>query len=881
MAGVNSPERRESLRDAARRSRHQRVKRTPVRSLPRWWPVCVVLALGLAAPAAAQPDPAPAPDAPAEGPPPAPGEAPPEASGDSETLDGGVAADGGEAPASEPSEPVPEQPHGDVPVSVEELVGEDAGASEPLAKPEPTQPEPTQPEPAKPEPTKPVEPEAPPPGPMVVWETADWGQALGAVRCGPRGLEDTEAALRVASALKASTAVAGLGVATGGALADHPLLRHAAGQRPEELASLLAAAGFSALAVGPADLRGPLMDTPRLGEALAQEHVAVVASNLACAGQAYCEPWHTAEDPLTVIERRGRRYALISLLPDDVLMRVEPRTTPPLVVRPAFDALLARLDEAKARGVDLVIAHLDHGPDATAPVKLAEFVRGLPRELRPDLLLSPSSGEQLLFLRPLDVQPAIVGTRRDALTGVRVQRLEDRDADVLARTVRLPAPDSELAARLARLGDALCSARGAPLPGGRLEHAMDSAQLVGLGAVAARELASADVVLVDPRAYEPTAWFRAGEALHASQVERAVPFDAPLVVAKVSLDWLKSLALQLEGLRPLTLIGVEQDRGDTLIAGRLAVPGALYRIVTTSVLARSDRIPPGAEFEPLTTSGASLRGALLRLLHKASPRDPRAALADPLLGLQWIVRFDGQLLTNLTAIKARGRYEDPALQANDSRQVGGRIVLNADGDTASYLFENTLQVAFDRNFATRTTAQDLTFLQTTYTYRGLWPAPMFYPHPFAEGYLETSFLRPNDAEFHRMLLRPRAGVRSFFTRVLSLKVSAGVQVELLEDERKPKPGLGAELVLKPWSVVSPTGTLQLEGNVTYYFNSPGRDEDHWLRGQLISSYTMVGPLQATLSALGVLRKEPTVETGLGITMQVGLRVRFVRRAKWD
>jgi hypothetical protein len=54
-----------------------------------------------------------------------------------------------------------------------------------------------------------------------------------------------------------------------------------------------------------------------------------------------------------------------------------------------------------------------------------------------------------------------------------------------------------------------------------------------------------------------------------------------------------------------------------------------------------------------------------------------------------------------------------------------------------------------------------------------------------------------------------------------------------------------------------------------------------LRGQLISSYTLIGPLQATLSALGVLRKLPDLHQGQSLTVQVGIRVRLVNRAMWD
>lgn len=812
-----------------------------------------------------------APEGEREAPAPSEPSAPPAATSDASALENEAAsADaGGERAAEEAaSEPDPSEPRGDSPISAEEIAGQAAPAPE------------------APAPQSPVEqpsgaPAAEATGPLVVWATAEWGATFGPARCVQGQLEGTESALRVASALRSSLAVAGLGVATGGALSDHPLLAYAAEARPEELAALLAEAGFSALALGISDLAGPLFRTPRLSEALAEHGIAVIATNLKCGGAAYCDSWYTAEDELAVIERSGRRYALIALLPDDALGRVQPAQGERLSLAPARESMIGRLEEARRARADLSLAVIDHGPDPTAAVNLTSFVTVLPPDTRPDVLISPSAGENLLFLRPLDVQPAIVGTRRDVLTGLRVTRLDEQDSDVLARSVRLNSRSAELESRLRALGTYFCAARAAPLAGGTLARPMNAAEFVELAASAARQLGHADLAVVDPRAFEASFAFKAGATLQRAEVARGVTFDAPLMVARVTLDWLNALRKQLEGVRPLTLIGVEQDRADTLIAGRLAVPGAHYRIVTSAVLVRSQRLPPGADWEPLREPQATLRGALEKLLSERAQTDPRVRVHDPLLGTQWLVRFDGQVVANLTGVKNGKGYSDGALNVDDSTQLGGRLVLNADSDAPNHLFENVVQVAFDRNFTTRTTAQDLTFLQTTYTYRGLWPKPLFYPHPFVEGYAETSFLRAKDADFHHLLLRPRAGLRTIFTRVLSLKLAAGLQYEVFDEQRPPYPGLGGELLLKPWTIAGKSGTLQLEGNVTYYWDSPGQRDEHWMRAQLIAAYQLIGPLQATLSAQAVLRKLPDEERGRGLTMQVGVRVRFVTRAMFD
>jgi hypothetical protein len=199
-----------------------------------------------------------------------------------------------------------------------------------------------------------------------------------------------------------------------------------------------------------------------------------------------------------------------------------------------------------------------------------------------------------------------------------------------------------------------------------------------------------------------------------------------------------------------------------------------------------------------------------------------------------------------------------------------------DGDAPRFLFENALQIAFDRNFATRTTAQDLDFVESTYTYRGLWPKPLFYPHPFVEGYVETQFAK-GEAAYHHLLLRPEIGLRSMFSRVLSLKLSGGFEVEALSPDPKPKPGFGAELVLKPWTFTNGTTSVQMEGNVSYLWISPTDLNQHTLRAQLITAIQIIGPLQFTLTALGLVRKDRGGELGKGASIQAGIRLRFIER----
>jgi hypothetical protein len=720
---------------------------------------------------------------------------------------------------------------------------------------------------------------APPPSAaadLTVWATAAWADAIGPGRCKDGQLEGAELAKKLAATLKHSVAGSGIAISAAGALADHPLLSHAARHNPELLARVFAEMGYSALAVGIADLSGPLLRYPALSQALERHGVHVVASNLRCREQAWCRDWITADDPLLILEQGGQRYAFISILPDDALTRTEPAADREIDLLAAADTLIAQTERARAAQVDLVIASIDHGLDATAAGTLGTLVAHLPTSGQPDLVLSPSAAQGLLFLRPLTVNPAVAGTRAGAVTSVRIKKLGDADADVMTRGVRLRSPGPELNALLQELGAGYCAAEGSVLPGAKLDADLNADGLVQLAALSARALARADLVVVDPSAFDATFNQPAETQLQHGQVQRAVPLDARLVVASVSLDWLAALNKKLDGPRPLLLFGAEPDAGAPAIGGRIPIPGARYRIVTTAVLARSGRLPDAAGWSALDGQSATLRGALLAQLSAAHSGDPRDALPDPRDNTQWLLRTDGQLQGNLTSTKNPSGYVEPALQANESRQVGARLVINMDGDSPGFLFENTLQVAFDRNFATGTTAQDLDFVQSTYTYRGLWPKPLFYPHPFAEGYVETQFTK-GDAAYHHLLLRPEVGLRSAFSRVLSLKLSGGFEVEALSPDPKPKPGFGAELVLKPWTFTTGTSSVQMEGNVSYFWISPTDLDQHTLRAQLITAIQIIGPLQFTLTALGMIRKDRGGEFGKGASVQAGIRLRFIER----
>ena len=113
---------------------------------------------------------------------------------------------------------------------------------------------------------------------------------------------------------------------------------------------------------------------------------------------------------------------------------------------------------------------------------------------------------------------------------------------------------------------------------------------------------------------------------------------------------------------------------------------------------------------------------------------------------------------------------------------------------------------------------------------------------------------------------------------MSLKVFAGANYEVLQPDTKVLPTFGAELVLKPWTIAAYNGTVTMEGNVVYYWDSPGDQDKHTLRGQLIAGFKMIGPLELTLSAIGTIRKDRDTDFGKGFGVQAGVRLRFVSRA---
>jgi hypothetical protein len=713
---------------------------------------------------------------------------------------------------------------------------------------------------------------------MAVWATAGFAEMLGPGQCVAGKIHGAEPAIALASTLKQSVGADGLGIAAGGTLSSHPLVAHLVDHHLELLAGLLVESGYAGLGVGLADLMGPLLTHPGLAHKLAERGLPIVASNLDCPASAvWCEGMMTAGDPLVIIDKGGYRYAFISLLPDDTLSRVEPANGVQVRLRPAAQTLVERTRQARAAGVDLVIASIDHGPDETAALEVAGLVAKLPPEGRPDLFLSPSAGEHLLFLRPPAVSPGVVGTPAGALMSVRVTRLaEANDLDVLARRVALRKVSASLATLFDNVAQGYCRSHGAALNGGTLETELTALGLVSLGMNAARQMALADVAIVDPMAFDQGFAQPSRSRLQRGQVERAVAFDSRLVAAEVGLDWLSKLPSLLAGPRALQIAGISIRDGNPQIAGRDPVVGASYRVVTTAVLARSGRLPAGAQFEPMPEPSATLRGVLLAHLD-ASSGDPRTAFRDPAERVEWILRSEGELKGNLSAIDNPDDYDEAALQVDESRAVGAQLTVNLDADAPAFLFENIAQLMFARDYATDTTAQDLASAQTTYTYRGLWDEPRFYhPNPFVEGYAETEFER-GDRDYHHLLLRPEAGLRFLLSSVLSFKASAGFEVEAFMPDAEIYPGLGAELVMKPWTAGTPTTGIQMQGNVSYLWIAPADLDQHTLHAQLTTAAQIVGPLSLTLTASYLIRKDGGGAVAMGFGGQAGLKLTLIER----
>jgi hypothetical protein len=199
---------------------------------------------------------------------------------------------------------------------------------------------------------------------------------------------------------------------------------------------------------------------------------------------------------------------------------------------------------------------------------------------------------------------------------------------------------------------------------------------------------------------------------------------------------------------------------------------------------------------------------------------------------------DGNVNFGGSSVQNRAAYDDSQLQRANTATFGVQLDARANSSTPNYAWDNALNVQYR---LARTTDSDGRYVEgddqiryrTTARWRRFRVAhnAWYVPEPFVEGYLETEFSQPAARDFRHFLLRTTVGARFTLNTLLSVRLSAGVEVELLDPDRNAQPGAGFVVALTPWTMFETarqkvTSSFQAD----WFVSDLGGDNRRTLRG---------------------------------------------------
>ncbi len=676
---------------------------------------------------------------------------------------------------------------------------------------------------------------------------------------------------------------------TGGLLTPHGVARFAATEDPAALAELIDQLGYRALALGVKELGAPrtsIIDVIRL---LRWRGIPTLATNLRCEDEAipFCDLLVDASDGPSIHQVGARSMAVLSFLPENATQQIAPDLAGGITIMPIVESMPASVRRAREQGASLVVAVASMSPSEA--LHLAEE---LPIDARPDLLLLADASD-LLFARPATVVPALASPPRgDAVEIVLREGLLRVGYEMVAQPlggagVDVGAPVREFTRRV---GPAYCAAWGRTLEGGTLTRDLDARGLADVAMRAVLNKTEADVSVINLGAIDRHWRPSREDALTASDLYIGLEYDEPLLMADVSAAWITELARRLEP-HELVAAGLSWDGSTARVLGRPLSSRASYRVVTLRYLATGGDgalppLPPNASWTPVEIG--TLRSVVLEQLRSRSERDPREGQILRAIAPEWIVTADSNGLFSGSSIENRAMYDSAPLSRVSTVTLGIEVNLRADATAPDWSWENSGVLRYRAQWMPSTTpgtagafaeAVDQIQVRSLGAWRGLRsrPSEWYVPDPYLEVFLESE-LTPDGRDWHWLLLRPTVGARFPLSTELELKLSTGVQGQVLQPNGEAEFGIGSVITLRPWNLAKiEDRRVTLEGLVDFFLVDLF-DQNRWqLRGNLDAVFELTGPLALTLGVRLYLQQERAREVGVALDATAGLRLGWLGR----
>ena len=655
-------------------------------------------------------------------------------------------------------------------------------------------------------------------------------------------------------------------VDTGGLLAPRGVVHFALKRAPQTLATLVQKLGYRALALGADDLQSELHLLVSMVRTLRARGIPVIASNLHCSRgtSELCQHLVDAADGVSLHAVGSMHVAVVSLLTPRALLAVSRDLGREFRVEEPARALGREVREARALGADLVVATLDTWRSDDAASRLLALADELPDDGRPDLLFASTAGRQLLFARTPKLRPALLGTSPGSVLEVHVRPATMGTAhDLLARpALHGTEPAPAVKAWMDAVGRRYCREWARALPGAALRTPLSPRELLNLSGQVTRALARAEVAVLEQEELV-TDWKPVSKhSLTRSDLEVALRWNQPLVLANVPAGWLAQVATLTEA-KQLRLVGLQGNGDDLRIAGHKADPRDRYRVVA-SRFAAHEHLPPGVDWQPF--GFAPSRTRIRRYLSMRRHADPRETLPAPDRSTVWTYRIDAETRlagtavhhqrTAMAGMPAAPSYEAAQLNRQESLTLGGRTQWRLDAAHRNWALE---LLAMGRYQTTRalterletTEGDDLLSARATFHWRGLRRPEQtrYVPDPYVEGYLESEFTLPGSEtrKFRHMLLRPTVGLGVPLSAELTIKLATGLETQLLDPARRALPGAGLEVVLKPWVITQgEERKVELEASANYFASDWLGKAQQTLRGHFSAKIELTSLLALKL-----------------------------------
>lgn len=690
----------------------------------------------------------------------------------------------------------------------------------------------------------------------------------------------------------------------------------------DQLFGLLERIPYDAVGLGGLDLSLPAARVAPFFARAAARGFPLLAANVSCADGAprpdVCRALGTAPgmEPYRVVERRGVRIALISILDPSHADEIAAEKRQGLVFGDfgsVVPPLVARIRRERLADVVVVQYHTH------ARAQELALLRTLPRIEGVDLVVLKQIGDGLWGRQEPTVEGRDLGWSRVPVTGTTVlvagrgvsqavlAEVELRRVDgrwtLSPRSARLldvssAEPDPGTVSAIDAVGASYCVDWGQPVqPDVTLAGPMGAAEFERYVLDVMRHEARTELSLLNAGALRNADLLPTSEPLTRADLHALLPFGGDLVRARVPGETLWLLG------DDALVGGLERVGGTPRVNGRPIDPTRTYSVVMNrfvadggdgiiSPAALKRRTPlPGEDGQPLELVDLlvrSLEGR--RFVHRRTGvLDPAARHVDLVQKPLFSASASANVSYSHVAVENPEQDGVPAypkseLAAYASDRFSGDARLAVSGDSRDHDFGGSLVVQyafskFAQELGGRFETGDWVRGKLNYDFAGLRSLAGdkgFVPVPFVEGQVQTEFDKPATRDWHRLELTAIGGARLRPLRQFTFMIGVNTRHEVLQPDSRPLGGIAVGYTLrrvKLFSIVE--NPVELESESSWFYNDIGRTDIHEIRHFTRLSFQLVQKLFVTASVnVYAYREGPVDAWGAFLDLTLGLGFGF-------